>query len=280
VATGVWFLTSALVTSCSTEQIGLPSVDPASIDPATQAPFMLSVADDADTFDEQQRLAASNHPAVYTLKVDGQWATVPQSGAEPWLVQISAGSVSPGAGAPWSTAGSHVFELVDGSGKTVLETPPYELQTGQSNHLVVFGHRDHLEHRFFADRLDIPAGMQRFTALNLIRTGQSLQVLQCDDPSLPESCATVAGPLAYGEMAQGDAALPASDSANPFPVFSNLYSRIVPTGDAPTPGLSHLGGDPISPSPVFEDGALAGRRLFVGAPTIVTPSGDIVVSLF
>ena len=253
-------------TACSTEEIGnygAPVAD------GTQAPFTLSLAPDADTFEETQGVTG---PA-YGLRVDGVWATWDAGTKDARLVQLGGGTtIGTSGGAAWSAAGPHVFELVDGSGHTVLKTPPYELKASQANHLVVFGHADALEHRFFTSSFDVPAGTQRFTLLNLLRTGERLDALRCDDPNDLAGCETIVSGIGYGAVVQGDA--PAAASAN-------LYYRLLPVAGAPGSAMYPLSGDPLTSWPdnrLAEGTALP--RISIAAPVIASPAGDVLQSMF
>jgi hypothetical protein len=259
-------LAALSLAACSTEEIDRAHFKLSSTaTPDQPAPFALSIVEDADSFEEGQQLMASGQLPTYSLKVDGLWAVEQVSDTESWQVSIQGGSVG---GMHWMSAGPHVFELVDENGQTALQTATYDVEAGQTNHLVVFGHREALENRFFADTLDIPVGKQTFTVINLLRSGQSVEVLQCDDASTTANCTVVAGPAAYGELARGqtDAPAPAASSVtNP----SNLFYRIVPTTDVPAPTLFQLRRDAIVIGSTFPNGL----PIYTAAPVFVMPSG-------
>ncbi len=265
-AAGLSLAAISFAPSCSTNEISPDESDSYFYVSLTatdthQADASFSVAPDADTFDQELQLLNAGVP-VYDLKIDGRWAFTVDGDGRRWPIQFySGGSFAWGN---WIPAGSHQFELVDSNGKTALTTT-YDVQPAQSNHLFVFGRHDALEHRLVNYTFDVPAGQVRYSAINLFRTGETIQVMKCDAPQ-SDSCATpVSDPIAYGAVTGGDV------TAEP----GTLVVRIVPaTAGAPAPAPFLLDWDMLAyelqtkPTVPATD-----PPVFVTSPYLVPPDG-------
>lgn len=270
---GMAFSATGVLATCTTEEID----DHFSLfferTDVLQAPIALSLAIDADSYEEFKARSLTEVQPVYTLKIDGRWAvyvnTSQASTADRTLATVSALRPNALVG-QWMSAGLHVFELVDGTGRTVMRTPAYDIQPGQTNHIIVFGREDDLHHRFFADSFDVAPGMQRFTVISVLRT-ESLEVLKCDDANGAGSCVTLAGPLEYGFLARGESALSGPASVSPPDRASNLYVRLLPTTRDPAPVARRIEYDPVITTLVSRD-----LNVFVGgAPAILVAAPGV-----
>jgi hypothetical protein len=225
---------------CSTEEVGsdkfLLTSEQTGTNTATMA---VALAEDFDTFEQRNAAAAAGHVSeTYFLRVDGRWALL-RSGDMIWQPPIGPGTFSASS---WIPAGTHRFELVDAAGHVVATTGPYSIESGKVNRLCFFGHRAALQHRFISIGLDVPAGQQRYSVLNLIRTGVPIEVITCSDTEAarPQECTVVSPPLAYGEGAIGDApTTPSSrnpDGSSRYPDARGVYYRMA-GASAPVPPL-------------------------------------------
>ena len=254
-AAGISLVILVSVSSCSTQQVGVDgfAIAPAPTD-THPAAFALSLASDVDTLDEQMQLNAITAP-LYTLKIDGSTA-ISLTGGRLVPFQIRAAGLYLDGG--WIPAGSHVFELVDTDGRTALSTPPYDIQPGRTNHLVVFGHRAALEHRLLSYEYGVPTDTYRYTVLNLVRSGESAVVLVCSGAAA-ETCTTpISGPIAYGEYASGEVV------ARPGPL---AYQLLPVAADASPTVPIELATDPLSGTFMPDPPQLS--RTLIGAPALM-----------
>src|SRR6476661_7742019 len=153
--------------ACSTKEIGVDDGNHFLISQlptdTQQAAFALSLAPDAETWQEDALLAGI-HTVAYNLKIDGRWAVIVDPEGMTYPIQLFRGGVGLWLG-NYIPAGTHVFEMVDADGHTALKTPPVDVQPNHANHLVMFGQHEALDHRFFTYSLDVPAGLSRFNVI-------------------------------------------------------------------------------------------------------------------
>jgi hypothetical protein len=204
-ATGLSLAALSIVPSCSTKEISPDEGDHYFYISLTKtdtnpADVSFSVAPDADNWDQELPLLSAEFP-VYDLKIDGRWAVTVDGDGLPWPIRSYSGGSFEWSN--WIPAGSHLFELVDSNGKTALATT-FDVRPDQANHLFVFGKQGALEHRLVSYTFDVPAGMVRYSAINLFRTGETIQLVKCDAPSSANCATPVSDPIAYGEVAGGD----------------------------------------------------------------------------
>jgi hypothetical protein len=133
----------------------------------------------------------------------------------------------------------------------------------------VYGAADSHLNKFFSYGFDVPAGKVRYNVINLLRTGEMIQVVKCDSPG--SNCATfVSDPLGYGEVAIGDVA------TEPF----NLSYRIIPaTALTPVMSPATIPNDLLATQLTDGDGGQLNPFVFATAPCIVT-SGVVTASLY
>jgi hypothetical protein len=261
-------LAALSLAACSTDEIAVDSdkhflISQAPTD-TQQAAFALSLAADADTWDEEQQLAGVQTPA-YNLKIDGRWAVIVDAEGSTYPIQLFPGGVGMWTG-NWIPAGLHVFEMVDAGGHTALKTDPVDVQPNHANHLVMFGPRAALEHRYFTYSFDVPAGLARFNVINLVRTGELVRVVNCGGPT-PDGCVTpLSADLAYGEVGAGDVVAAPGDIAY----------RVFPRGSDGSPSTSYLSNATAQPLPA----ATAEQPpIFIAAPSMVT-NGYVSISVY
>jgi len=267
-AAGLSLVAFSFLPSCSTQEIKLDGAgkyfdlysDPTD---TAQARFALSMTSDAGTSEEQQQLVSLRNPRL-NLKIDGRWAAIVQADGSRNPAQLYPAGI--GSWSMWMTAGSHVFELVDSDGKTVFQTPAYDVRVDQGNHLVVFGTADSRRHRFFSYGFDVPAGMVRYNVMNLVPTGEMMQVVKCDAPGSTNCATSVSDPIAYGDVAIGDVAAE---------LFALSYRIIPATAGETVMPPSTIGIDLLATQ---IDGGM-NPLVFAAAPRIVE-SGVVTVRLY
>jgi hypothetical protein len=221
--------------SCSTQEIGSNeiAVSATPIDGA-HGFLIVALASGADSYEQDQAriLQGGANLVEYEINVDGK-RLIDDNGGMPWPLGVGEGSESSCGYLP---AGVHGFEIVDSSDGHAVFAGDYDLLGGQVNRLYLFGHLDALEGSFVSYPYAPPAGMQHVSLTNLLRTGQSIEVVSCSGGD-PEVCTSISPPVASGESFDADfpgpAPTPGSISLNtPAPGFGY---RQVPTASVPTP---------------------------------------------
>jgi hypothetical protein len=167
-------------------------------------------------------------------------------------------------------AGAHHFEIRAGfHGPTAFAGDGVLLPGAQTN-LYLFGPPGGVEGRFVSLPYAVPAGTAHVSLINLIRTGQSLEVVACADIS---HCTPVSPPLAIGEAFAADVPL---DGRQDWPTGQFAVSngaaigyRQVPTPAVPDPPLHPFFGtlDLVGP--------LDPATLIVSAPLYMSPEGNV-----
>jgi len=168
-------------------------------------------------------------------------------------------------------AGSHHFEIRAGFHGPTAFAGDGVLSTGAQTNLYLFGPPGRVEGRFVALPYAVPAGTAHITLINLIRTGQSLEVVACADAS---HCTPMSPPLAIGENFTADLPLDAAtqDWPNGRFVVSNgaaIGFHQVPTPAVPDPPLQPLNYNlelvgPVDPS-----------KTIASAPIYMSPEGNV-----
>ncbi len=263
-------LLAVLPGGCATEEVATDQLALSNrrTDGAT-ASLAISLVGDFDTFeDERAAIAAGTGPtSAYFLRVDGRWVVI-DDGVTRYQPTIIPGTFLRGT---WVPAGPHRFDLVDGEGHTAASAGPYTIAPDTANHLVFYGRRQALDQRFFATDLQVPAGQQRYTVLNLIRAGSPVEVVTCSDAGAaePRDCVAVSPPLGLGELATGEVPRSAADTRSALSI--GVYYRMVPTAEAPAPPVLPLSLDWQAG---LDPGRLAVVRLYVAAPIFMGRDGS------
>jgi len=108
-------------------------------------------------------------------------------------------------------AGSHTVSLADDAGAVAVTTPPFDVRTGSTASVVVYGSATTLRTRTFLDDPSaITAGSLRLRLVNALDDHQPVELVRCSgtvyDAAGPGTCTAAAAPVSYGDVAELDVA--------------------------------------------------------------------------
>ena len=262
---------TSLVPACSTKEISAnPVFISDHIASADHGALMIAFAPRANTNTYEGTIAAEVYMDGVQLASD-QYELVP---VQPLFV-FEGGTSSMG----YLPAGRHHFEIKEPRGDVGGATffaIDVEIAAGIMTELYLFGPADAVRGIFVVYPALVAPGTVHVSLVNLVRTGQSLEVVSCMEGS---PCTPLSAPLALGEAFAGDFPVDAAQSSpGPAgPVFSNgaaLSYRQVPTGAVPDPPVQPL---PQGTWPIW-DGLSPPSRTLEAAPYWMSPAGDIQAS--
>jgi hypothetical protein len=257
--------------ACSTREISAdPVVFPDNFPSADRGLLQIGFAPPEVTFEEQQANVAT-HTNLFHVFLDGEqlawWSTV---GPPEALEVVQGGSVRIG----YLPAGTHHFEFrAAGGGQTVFAGDG-AIPAGLMTQLYLFGPAGAVQGRFISYPAVPAVGLAHVSLTNLVRSGQSIEVVGCTDIS---QCAPLSAPLALGETFAADFPMDATQDwpNGRFVVSSGLALgyRQVPTTAVSAPRVYAL-----PPQIVMPDGVSAPSATLVGAPVYMALTGDIQLS--
>lgn len=255
------------LSACSTQEISAePVIIPETTPSADNGALEVAFAPNQIAFADQQ---ANNSPdtTIYYVFLDGRqlaWRSVADGSLQPFIVYEGVT-----AGINYPAAGTHHFEVrVAGGGRTIFAGDG-EILAGSTTRLYLFGLAGTIEGRFVAYPSIAAEGTAHVSVINLVRTGQSIEVVSCTDLT---HCTSLSPQLALGETFAADYPM---DTAQDWPtgrfVVSNgaaLGYRQVPTSLVPGPPVIPLFGVPLLP-------ALPTSATLMAAPVYMSPTGDV-----
>jgi len=259
------------LSACYTQEISAePVLLVDGVPRADYGTLQVSFAPRDATFQEQQANAAVRTASFYPF-VDGRqlaWAGV--DGAPQPFEVLEGATVGIGS----LPAGPHHFEIrTAGKGPTVFAGEG-EIAAASTTRFYLFGPAGAVEGRFVSFPDVVAAGTTHVSLINLLRTGQTLEVVGCSDGS---HCAPLSAPLAVGDVFAADLRLDATqDWPNGRYVVSNglgIGYRQVPNAAAPDPPVQPL------PPDVYGLGAVSPNSTLTAAPIYMSPLGDTQASL-
>jgi len=249
--------------ACSTQEIDpQPVVIPESTPGANRGSLQIAFAPREADFAAQQA-NASLHTDQFLVFLDGaqlSWTTGDGS-LQPFLVTEGGA-----AGVGYLAARTHHFEIRAGvRGPTVFAGDGAIAADSQTT-LYLFGPAGAVDGRFVSLPDVISPGTAHVSLINLIRSGQSLEVVACTDTS---HCTPTSPPLAAGEVFAADVPM---DATQDWPtgrfVVSNgaaIGYRQVPTPAVPDPPLQPLGTNPFLTAAVDSSAMLASAPVYMSA---------------
>ncbi len=199
--------------------------------------------------DEQARLSAGGQGSAsqpLQVSIDGQPAMLDDGAGHRSRVVVREGGKS---SLGYLEAGPRHFAVTSSSGTPVFEGDA-QVPGGGVLWLFLFGPAGAQQGRFVATP-DFPAvGNQHLTVVNLARTGQSLEVVSCDDGA---TCTPLSPVLALGDLF--DTEVPAGAGQTGY--------RVVPSPALPAPPLL-----------TFEDAASS--AVLMAAPVYISDQGQLL----
>jgi hypothetical protein len=191
---------------------------------------------------EQAHVVTGPNVTAYEVLVDGELATLDDGSGHASAVTVTEGGVS---GRGYLNAGPHHFTIRAAGGPPAFEGDG-QVPGGGTVRLFLFGPLAALQGRFVSTP-DVPAtGNEHVTAINLVRGGQTIEVVSCPDAS----CTPLSDPLALGDVF--DTERPAGD---------DVGFRLIPSTALPDPPV-------LAFSPELPD-------ILVAAPVYVSDEGQL-----
>ena len=160
-------------------------------------------------------------------------------------------------------AGVHHFAMTEVGGGTVFEGDGL-VTSGALTRLYVFGPLGALQGRFVSYPLEVPAGTQHISAINLVRSGGvQIEVVSCTDAT---TCTPVSPQLALGDTFDAD--FPASGPADAGMQWSSLSADGVGFGYREV-ATTLLPSPPILPMSAALSGLVIAYLLGIGGVVAV-----------
>jgi hypothetical protein len=258
--------------ACSTELVGPDNVVNGSSETAPgQGAFLISFASTAETYQtDHARRATTWNPPIYNVTMDGK-ILAEEEGTEgspvPKLLPIS---VSEGglAGVGYLDGGPHQFAVLTPGSAPIWEGDG-DIMPGGALRLFVFGPADAEQGRFaFVPNAPSVAGNENITVINLMRSGQSIEVVSCADAT---TCTPISPPLAMGDLFQTEVpavGLSEGGYASMTADGAGIGFRLVPSAALPNPIVDALYVGPLG------QGAFPPPEVFVAAPVFLSEQGE------
>lgn len=214
---------------------------------------------------EQARAANTPHPTAYQVMLDGKLVASDQGDGELTPFLASEGGAS---SLGYLEAGSHHFAIAPAAGAPIFEADG-ELTGGETTNLFLYGPLDGLQGKILPMPNALSMGSEHVTAINLMRSGQTIEVVSCTDAS---TCTPVSPALALGDVFEADfpAVTSSVDNYSLTSTGAGIGYRLVPSATVPDPpvlpmGLGFQVGAPSYP-PALN---------FLGAPIFMTDQGQV-----
>ncbi len=220
-----------------------------------QGQLLIAFAPTAPTIEEQQ--SDPGDTTAYELAVDGKQAVWVDGDGTRWPAIVSEGGEF---GAGTFAPGRYHFTIKASNGQTIFDGD-HDIPPASNTILYLFGDRpDALQSRWMSVPLMLAAGTQHVGLINLIRTGQRVELVSCADLAA-SACTPVSPPLARGESFQSD-----------FPLSpGGIGFRQVPSDAVPAPPVQTL-TQYLPPDP--RTGVLSPGSI-VAAPIYMSPQGEV-----
>jgi hypothetical protein len=221
-----------------------------------QGLLLIAFAPTAPTFEAQQ--SGAGNTTAYHLAVDGKLAVWSDDDGNRWPQTMSEGGEF---GAGFFAPDRYHFTIRASNDDQTIFDGDHDIPPDSVTFLYLFGDRpDALQSRWMSVPQVPAAGIQHVGLINLVRAGQSIELVSCADAA-GSACTSVSPPLARGESFADD-----------FPLSPNTIGfRQVPTDAVPAPPVQpltrYLGTSP-------QNGMVEAASI-VAAPIYMSPQGDI-----
>jgi hypothetical protein len=261
--------------ACQTQQIEAPNVlvigGPSGPD---RADVMVQIAPADATYEaEQARYQSRSEQPEYHVLIDGHYVSEPTTNGL-WAVTIEEGG---GLDLSYVAAGPHEFTIMDSNNEPTFNGESNVPGSG-SLRFFLYGPLDALQGVFVPIPVGPPAGDDHMTVVNLLRSGQTIEVVSCTDAS---TCTAISPALALGDVFDAD--VPAVPS-HPCPASLGpdncdtltadgvgVGYRLVPSATLPNPPMNALKQSFYSPT---------GSPLnYLAAPVYMSDQGQVQLAL-
>jgi len=254
------------VSACDTQEVGPGHLVVAGSDPGPdESAFWVVFPPPEETYEQlQDRTSRIANVDSYQVFLDGQVLAFDDrnGGLSPSLVYP--GAV---AGLGYLQAGPHHFRIASLDGNPIFVADA-QLTAGATTRLFLYGPPNDLRGRFITAPSATPAGQEHVTVVNLVRTGQAIEVVSCSGGGV---CEPVSPALALGDVFDADV-----PDANPSPPARSLSDdgagigfRMVPSATVPNPPVLSL-----TRAIPFAGNREPPAALYVAAPIYLSDRGD------
>lgn len=258
------------LSACYTQEISAEPVLLVDVVPrAGYGMLGVSFAPRETTFQEQQANAATR-TASFCPFVDGRQLAFPEDDGSPQPLLILEGATV-GIGA--LPAGPHHFEIRPAGKGPTLFAGDGEIAAASMTLFYLFGPAGAIEGRFVSFPDVVPPGKLHVSLINLLRTGQTLEVVGCSETG---HCTPLSVPLGVGDVF--DEYLPL-DATQDWPNVGYVRStgmgigyRQVPSSVVPDPPVQPL------PTDVYGFTAPSPIATLTAAPIYMSPEGETQAS--
>jgi hypothetical protein len=230
---------------------------------AEQGGVLVALSPTAASFDREQTqlqaAQASQAGQLWQLWIDGRRALLDGGDGHPSPVTVAEGARSARG---YLEAGPHHFALMTSAAVPAFEGDA-QVPSGGTIRLFVFGPLEALQGRFVSTPDEPASGNEHVTVVNLLRTGQAVEVVTCTGP---RACTPVSSALGLGDLFDTEVPLPADGAAVTMTSDGvGIGYRAQPSPSMPAPPVLALGRGP--------NGAPA---VFVAAPVYMSDEGEVL----
>jgi len=242
---------------------------------ADKGGVLVAFSPTASSFDDEQAQlaadasAAQGSPAseLWHLWIDDQRAVLDAGDGQVRPVTVSEGGLSP---LGYLEAGPHHLMVGTSDGASIFDGDA-QVPSGGTLRLFLFGRLEALQGRFVATP-DVPAsGNEHVTVVNLLRTGQSLEVVSCTGAA---ACVPVSAALGMGDLFDTEVPACPDDAAATMTADGvGIGYRAPPSPSMPAPPVLPLQRPTPSAGGSTEAAAPA---VFVAAPVYMSDQGQLL----
>ena len=264
--------------ACGTEEIPGNRLVPSDQGGPDKGGVLVGFSPTEDTYEAAAKAMTTPARTQYVLWVDGK--VVVEAGGDAPITMFAGGNPS---WVYYLEAGAHHFEIA-APGQAPVFQGDGQVPGGGTANLFLYGPLDRVKGVLVPTPLVPSAGNEHVTVVNLMRSGQTLEVVTCNDAT---TCTPISPALALGDVF--DTEVPAvfddCDPASPASIAgtwsgggcftsrmttgAGIGYRLVPTASLPNPPVNALTWG-------VSDSLLTGPRppIFVAAPIFMTAEGQ------
>jgi hypothetical protein len=265
--------------ACSTQLIGPDNAVMMYDQPGPgQGAFLAAYASTSASYQEDQtrRRSINGDLPLYNIMMDGKLLAREEGVAGTTVPQLLPISLSEWgiAGGGYVDGGSHHFAMLVPGKAPIYQGDGESMPEGMLR-LFVFGAADAQQGRFvFVPNAPSP-GNEHITVINLMRSGQAIEVVSCTDAT---TCTPTSPALGLGDLFQTE--VPAVVSVDGFASLTatgaGIGYRFVPSASFPNPPVNALYVGPLGAANRVPGSNDPPGEIFVAAPFFMSDQGQIL----
>lgn len=263
------------IAACSTQQVGPDNVVIGESQPGPEGGiFHVAYASTAASYQDRETRNAmpSFNPPRYNVAMDGALLALEEGVAGSSVAQLLPIGVSEDGMAVdgYLHSGRHHFAMLV-PGSAPMFQGDGEIMAGGWLHMYVFGAAGAQQGRFVSTPDNPSPGNESITVINLIRSGQTIEVVSCTDAT---TCTPISPALAMGDVFQTE--VPAVVSEDGYGSLTatgaGVGYRLVPSASFPNPPVNELwvGVQGVKDRPL---GSNDPAPIFISAPVFISDQG-------